>query len=727
MKRYLNLTLIAIVCFCYLINIVKAGGPLIVNKNGEPVTWDRSRPVPFTPDQGTLGKFSNSEAVQITNELFNVWENVSTASITFKQEGQLSKDITGSNFLDFCNNLTSDVSPIIFDTDGSVIDAVFGVGANESTIGFAGPEIISFTNGIRSSIASGLAVMNGKFFDGKSNPTDLTLEDFRGTFVHEFGHYINLAHTQINLEQLPLNDPANSPLMFPIAIDGIGETLRADDVAAVSSLYPISSFKGSTGIIRGRIFLPDGTTQFQGANVIARMVSNPKVAAVSSFSGFLHLDPINPSFGGSDDAELLGFYEIKGLVPGDYTISIEQIDSSFSGGSSVGSLDTPVPLPGIPEFYNEGESNSDTQECAGIISIGAGQVVENIDIIINNSGTIGNLVGEQEPNNFVSEAQAISTLSTVSGEISKNEQGHPAPNGDDFEDMFSFTIKNTQFISIHLSFQESDSDLDLMLFDENLRIFGISESSGDATESLGPILLSPGVYFIGVSFFDFGFLNPSTDYTLDIVRSCGELDADFTSNPTGGKAPLTVQFTDLSDGKLTKWNWHFGDGGTSENQNPTHTYSLNGDYTVQLTVEDESGISDTITKVDFINVNTGTSSKSFTFNCENTMERGPILGLEKITMNVGDTENCTLKLTNREPDKTVEIASRLRKWFGSAIEIEPSSGVTDENGELEITLTALRKGINWTAWAVQNDRGQFKFNKKSYDTGLAWGMFVRVR
>ncbi|MGR3218584.1 MAG: cohesin domain-containing protein [Candidatus Anammoxibacter sp.] len=121
------------------------------------------------------------------------------------------------------------------------------------------------------------------------------------------------------------------------------------------------------------------------------------------------------------------------------------------------------------------------------------------------------------------------------------------------------------------------------------------------------------------------------------------------------------------------------------------------------------------------------TGKSFTFNCENSMKRGPFLGLEKLTMNVGDTENCTLKLTNNEPGKTVEILSLLRKGFRSAIEIEPARSVTDNNGELKITITAIRKGRDWSAWAVRNKRGAFRFNKKTYDAGLAWGMFVEVK
>ena len=119
--------------------------------------------------------------------------------------------------------------------------------------------------------------------------------------------------------------------------------------------------------------------------------------------------------------------------------------------------------------------------------------------------------------------------------------------------------------------------------------------------------------------------------------------------------------------------------------------------------------------------------KSFTFNCEQSMKRGFFFGLETLTLNVGDTENCTLELTNHESGKTVEIATNVSGWFGSSIKIEPSSGVTDANGALAITITAIRNGRDWAAWAVPNDDGQFMFNKKTYDTGLAWGMFVEVR
>jgi PKD repeat protein len=80
--------------------------------------------------------------------------------------------------------------------------------------------------------------------------------------------------------------------------------------------------------------------------------------------------------------------------------------------------------------------------------------------------------------------------------------------------------------------------------------------------------------------------------------------ADFTSNLTNGSAPLSVQFTDKSTGSPTAWKWDFGDVTASTEQNPKHTYSSPGNYTVSLTVTYASGDTKTATKEDYINVNT---------------------------------------------------------------------------------------------------------------------------
>ena len=67
------------------------------------------------------------------------------------------------------------------------------------------------------------------------------------------------------------------------------------------------------------------------------------------------------------------------------------------------------------------------------------------------------------------------------------------------------------------------------------------------------------------------------------------ITADFTASPASGEAPLTVQFTDTSTGSPTAWSWDFGDGTTSPDQNPIHTYTSAGAYTVTLTASNANG------------------------------------------------------------------------------------------------------------------------------------------
>ncbi len=72
-------------------------------------------------------------------------------------------------------------------------------------------------------------------------------------------------------------------------------------------------------------------------------------------------------------------------------------------------------------------------------------------------------------------------------------------------------------------------------------------------------------------------------------------------DPTSGAAPLTVTFTDNSKGYPTAWLWDFGDGGTSTEKNPVHTYTTGGSYTLTLTVTNAHG-SDTAAWGDSVQV-----------------------------------------------------------------------------------------------------------------------------
>lgn len=65
--------------------------------------------------------------------------------------------------------------------------------------------------------------------------------------------------------------------------------------------------------------------------------------------------------------------------------------------------------------------------------------------------------------------------------------------------------------------------------------------------------------------------------------------AGFVGLGTIGEAPLAVQFDDKSSGQISSYLWNFGDGQTSTQQNPSHTYLTEGVYQVTLTVAGPGG------------------------------------------------------------------------------------------------------------------------------------------
>jgi PKD repeat protein len=77
--------------------------------------------------------------------------------------------------------------------------------------------------------------------------------------------------------------------------------------------------------------------------------------------------------------------------------------------------------------------------------------------------------------------------------------------------------------------------------------------------------------------------------------------AEFSGAPLSGSVPLNVTFTDTSTHSPISWSWTFGDGGTSTQKNPVHTYRADGLYTVALTATGIGGAS-TMTKTGYVTV-----------------------------------------------------------------------------------------------------------------------------
>ncbi len=390
---------------CACIAPALAGGPLFVVPSGgtlKPARWEGT--VKVYTDQGSLGALDNATANKLVANTVKQWSSVPTSSFRAVIAGQLPFDVTGANAGQVIGASNGGGIQIIYDSDGSVINDF--IGAGPGVLGIATPEYLAGPDS--NQIVEGWVIIRGE-----ENYADWGFPDYTpgepvsGVVTHEFGHAIGLAHTQTNgfyaanqgdpnwgipdgpeqagpdqcgkvapypkanqIETMyPMIDPRpwvpsyNSPQMAIVLDD-------ADDMAALSSIYPAANYAATTGTLKGRIVAKDGTSQLTGINVIARRIDqgNP-LDAMSRISGDL-----TQGYQGPD-----GSFTMTGLVPGaSYVVYIDEL--------GLGAFSTPKALLlGPEEYWNSGESADATVDNACVstpITLAAGEVRQ-IQIAVN--------------------------------------------------------------------------------------------------------------------------------------------------------------------------------------------------------------------------------------------------------------------------------------------------------------------------------------------------------
>lgn len=300
-----------------------AAGPLTLEgANGNTPIRYESPKVTLNFDIGTLGTKTNAEADTLVLTGFELWNNVTTATINLTQGNDLDVDVDSSNYTsyipsDFSDTTFADgddLNPVIYDNDGSIIDAFFGVGNSDLIAGFAtsayfvGSEYFD----------EGYAVINGK---------DLGLDDIQLTLLvaHEVGHFIGLDHTLTHITETASNVCDTKardvyPLMYPYVCryDDTTPSLHQDDIISASTLYPATDINQNFGQINGH-FTQTNDTAILGANIYVRNTSTNKVYSV--ISDYLK--------------QGTGFFSLY-LPPGNYSLHANSLNILFSGGSSVG-------------------------------------------------------------------------------------------------------------------------------------------------------------------------------------------------------------------------------------------------------------------------------------------------------------------------------------------------------------------------------------------------------
>jgi PKD repeat protein len=122
------------------------------------------------------------------------------------------------------------------------------------------------------------------------------------------------------------------------------------------------------------------------------------------------------------------------------------------------------------------------------------------------------------------------------------------------------------------------------------------------------------------------------DYKISWYKNLMPPDANFHTDTTHGIDSLHVNFIDDSRGGRTSWLWDFGDGSTSIEQNPSHTYFYVDTFTVSLTVSGPDG-SDTFVRENYITVYNYTTAD---------FSSDPTSGILPLTVHFTDSSTGTI-------------------------------------------------------------------------------------
>ena len=387
---------IALALLCLAPSAAFAGGPKYVAGTsyfnpsvlGQPIHWSGGL-VNYYVDQGPLSAtVTNQQATAMVDAVAALWSDVPSAGVTLTDAGSLNEDVNGADIVvSSTGQITqpADVTPsatgypvaVIYDADGSVIDALYGADASQPR-NCQNNGVFVWIDNINpdATIAHAIILLNGLCASDANHLEMMSFEVERA-----FGSILNLDFSQVNPGAPQNGEPGGTegwPVMQPMSgLCGPAggpclpnpSQLSYDDIAALNRIYPITaqnlaSFPGkqltasSTVSIQGTVTFRTGLGM-QGVNVVARPLDangNPLYQYTVTFpsgayfsgnhgnpiSGQNDADGNSLSMWGSNDPSRQGYFDLSGipLPPGvtaaNYQVTFEPINPLYTLAASVG-------------------------------------------------------------------------------------------------------------------------------------------------------------------------------------------------------------------------------------------------------------------------------------------------------------------------------------------------------------------------------------------------------
>lgn len=156
---------------------------------------------------------------------------------------------------------------------------------------------------------------------------------------------------------------------------------------------------------------------------------------------------------------------------------------------------------------------------------------------------------------------------------------------------------------------------------------------------------------------------------------------DFYATPVLGYAPMLVSFTDMSTNVPLYWAWNFGDGQSSNDKNPVHSYQSPGIYTVTLTAGNGYG-GNSVSKADYIVVNAASQAPVVDFMANVTSGNAPLDVKFVDTSDGGMIVSRTWTFTTNNLSETVTTQEQeLARTFSGPGDYHVTLTVTAGNGQ----------------------------------------------
>ena len=264
----------------------------------------------FVTDRGVPG-VTSAQFQQAVTRAFGTWDAVPSAQLS-------------STFVGF-----TAANPV---ADGATVIGFQNRPELDRTLG-ATSFLVDTTNG---AIVEADIFLNSSFPWSVAPSGDPNAFDVESIALHEIGHLHGLAHSAMGETELRSGGRrviAAESVMFPIAFSPgnvSGRTLKADDIAGISDIYPATSFSRGTGSVSGKV--TKGGKGVLGAHVVAFDTRSRKLVG---------------GFSLSDD----GSFVIAGLDPGPHILRVEPLDDGDIDSFFDATLNIDVNFK--PQFYNK--------------------------------------------------------------------------------------------------------------------------------------------------------------------------------------------------------------------------------------------------------------------------------------------------------------------------------------------------------------------------------------